>query len=308
VPEVEIASTGFLSPADVGVAFTDIAHTEQTDKKLNVQLRWGDPEYLNVYRIKLLAGRNVAPSDTTREFLINAMYAKALGFEKPEAAVGKWLRFNGKNVPIVGVMQDFHDQSVRSSISPLVFSGSKGEIFHIRLRPNDPAGNTWKNGIAGVQAAFKKVYPEADFDYRFFDETVAQFYKSEQQTASLLRWATGLTVFISCLGLLGLVLFTINTRKKEIGIRKVLGATMAQIVAVLSSDFMRLVFLAYVIAVPLAWWATYKWLEEFSYRTPISGWVFVLSGALMLLAALATLSVQIIKAAIANPVKSLRTE
>jgi ABC-type antimicrobial peptide transport system permease subunit len=308
LPEVEIASTGFLSPADEGVAFTDVTYTEKPDLKLNVQIRWGNPEYLNVYRIKLLAGRNVAPSDTTREFLVNATYAKALGFQEPVAAVGKWLSFNGKNVPIVGVMQDFHDQSVRSSISPLVFSGSNGDMFHIRLLPNDPAGNSWKNGIAGIQSAFKKVYPNADFNYRFFDETVAQFYKSEKQTASLLRWATGLTIFISCLGLLGLVLFTINTRKKEIGIRKVLGATVANIVAVLSTDVIRLVFIAYLIAVPLAWWATSKWLEEFSYRTPISWWVFIISGVLMLSAALATLSIQIIRAALANPVKSLRTE
>ena len=308
IPEVEIASSGFLSPADVGVAFTNVSYAPKPEVKANVQIRWGDPNYINVYKLKLLAGRDVAASDTTKEFIINNTYAKLLGFQKPEDAIGKQLSFNNKLIPIVGVMQDFHDQSMRASISPLVLSGAPGSVFHIRLKPNSEGGITWQSGISKIRKAYKAIYPDADFDYKFYDEVISEMYKSELQTASLLTWATGLTIFISCLGLLGLVIFTINTRIKEIGIRKVLGASVTQIVTVLSTDFMRLVFIAFLIAAPLGWWAMYKWLEDFAYRTAMSWWVFVASGVAMLLLALATLSVQTIKAALANPVKSLRTE
>ena len=308
IPEVTIASTGFFSPADKGVAYTKISYAEKKDLKANVQIRWGNPNYLKVYQIKLLAGRNVEPSDTMKEFIINNTYAKLLGFQNPEDALGKQLNFNGKNMPIVGVMHDFHESSTRSAIDPLVFAGSKGSTFHIRLQPNTAGGSEWKNGISKIQKAYKSIYPEADFDYQFVDEKIASFYDSEQKTASLLKWSTGLAVLISCLGLLGLVIFTTNTRNKEIGVRKVLGASVMQIVFSLSTDFMRLVLLAFVIAAPIAWWAAYNWLQDFAYRTNISWWVFAATGFSMLLIALITLSMQTIKAARANPVKSLRTE
>ena len=307
VPEVEIASAGFLAPADLGVAFTNVSYAPKKDIKANVQIRWGDPNYLNVYKIKLLAGRNIAPSDTMKEFIINETYAKILGFQKPEDALGKQLDFNNKTMPVVGVMQDFHDMSMHAAISPIVFAGSKGSTFHIRLKPNE-GGTNWKNGINKIQKAYKQIYPEADFNYKFFDETIATMYEKELRTASLLKWATGLTVFISCLGLLGLVMFTINTRIKEIGVRKILGASVTNIVSILSTDFMKLVFIAFLIATPLGWWATYNWLQDFTYRTSMSWWVFIVSGFVMLLMALVTLSLQTIKAATANPVKSLRTE
>jgi ABC-type antimicrobial peptide transport system permease subunit len=152
------------------------------------------------------------------------------------------------------------------------------------------------------------MYPDEDFSFKFLDETIAGFYQAEQHTASLLSWATCLCVLISCLGLLGLVIYTINTRRKEIGIRKILGATVANIISVLSKDFVQLVLIAFAIAAPVAWWASYKWLEDFAYKTSMSWWVFFSSGLVMLLLALITLSIQTIKAAIANPIKSLRTE
>ncbi len=255
IPEVKIASAGFLPPADEGVAYTNVSYAEKKDLKANVQIRWGDPNYLKVYQIKLLAGRDVEASDTMKEFIINNTYAKLLGFQKPEDALGKQLSFNGKNMPIVGVMQDFHESSTRSPIDPLVFAGSKGSTFHIRLKPNTDGGFEWKNGISKIQKAYKSIYPEADFDYQFVDEKIANLYQSEQRTASLLKWSTGLAILISCLGLLGLVIFTTNSRTKEIGVRKVLGASVMQIVSSLSTDFMRLVLLAFVIAAPIAWWA-----------------------------------------------------
>jgi hypothetical protein len=138
------------------VSFTNIGFNERKDVTPNVQIRWGDSNYLNVYQIKLLAGRNVEASDTMKEFIINESYAKALGFQKPAEALNRYLNFNNKNIPIVGVMQDFHDQSFHSSIGPLVFAGSNGSNFHIRLKPNDPNGHTWQKRYSknrkGLQA------------------------------------------------------------------------------------------------------------------------------------------------------------
>ncbi len=159
-----------------------------------------------------------------------------------------------------------------------------------------------------MQRLFHQYYPGVDWNYTFVDDTVAQWYKTERDMAHLLYWATGLTILISCLGLLGLVIYTTNTRTREIGIRKVLGAPVAGIVSLLSGEFVRLVLLAFLIAVPVAWWAANRWLQGFVYRTSISWWVFAFGGLVLLVFALVTLSFQVVRTALANPVRSLRTE
>jgi putative ABC transport system permease protein len=311
IPGVQLASRGFLTPADEGAAFTDISYAgAANENKESVQLRWGDTNYLRLFNIKLLAGRNVEQSDTIKEFLINETYSKMLGFKNPEDALGKQLDFNNKKMPIVGVMNDFHEQSFHAPVGPLVFAGfdNRSYFFHVLLQPQNTAGTSWSNIIARIEGAYHKLYPDEDFSYKFLDDTIAGFYQTEQHTANLLSWATGLSVLISCLGLLGLVMYTVNTRRKEIGVRKVLGASAANIVSILSKDFVQLVLVAFIIATPVAWWATHKWLEDFAYRTTMNWWIFALCGITMLLIALVTLGIQTIKAAIANPVKSLRTE
>jgi predicted lysophospholipase L1 biosynthesis ABC-type transport system permease subunit len=159
-----------------------------------------------------------------------------------------------------------------------------------------------------IEAAYKEVYPENDFSYTFFDESIARFYQSEQNLVRLLRWATGLCIFISCLGLLGLVMFTTNSRLKEIGVRKVLGASVSQIVTLLSKDFVVLVLVAFAIAAPAAWWFMHSWLNDFAYRTPVGWWIFAACGLGMLLLALIILSARTIRAATDNPVGVLRSE
>ena len=310
IPEVQLASTGFEPPAMEGAAFSNIKYVDgKKEVKINVQIREGDTNYIKVYQIKLLAGRNVRQGDGVNEFLINEAYAKELGFQHPEDAINKQLNFNDKNVPIVGVMQDFHETSLHGLIEPLVLrSDNKGSIFHIALKPQNAEGTVWQSAISKMAKAYKQIYPAEDFNYSFFDETIAKFYASEQQTSRLLKWATGLAILISCLGLLGLVIYTTSTRSKEIGIRKILGAPVANIVSILSKDFVLLVVTAFAIATPLAWWAVYKWLESFQYRTAMNWWVFALSGFAMISITLLTLSIQIIRAAMANPVKNLRTE
>ena len=311
IPEVAKASMGFLPPASDGPAITNVKFNNgREDTRVDVQIRWGDTAFLGLYNIKLLCGRNVHESDTVKEFVINEKYSKVMGFQQPEEALGKLLDFNGKQVPIVGVMHDFHEGSLHAAIDPIVFTAlnQRSGFFHIALQPQDTQGTVWQTALMKLEQAFKEMYRDADFSYSFFDDSIAAFYKNEENTARLLRWATALAIFISCLGLAGLAIYTSNTRTKEIGIRKTLGASVANIVALLSKDFVRLVTLAFLIAAPLAWWAMHSWLQDFAYRTEMNGWIFVLCGFAMLLIALITLSFQVIKAAIANPVKSLRTE
>src|SRR4029077_10665083 len=264
-----------------------------------------------VYNLKIIAGRNLQQSDTVREYLVNEACARFLGYRNPADIVGTYV-IRGKNFksPIVGLVADFHSKSMQEKIQPIAFScNAKYHTgFNILLAARNENTNSWKKTIGQIENAWKEIYPEQDFNYEFVDETIAKFYTKEQHLASLLNWCTGLAVFISCLGLLGLVIYTTTQRTKEIGVRKVLGASVAQIVQLLSKDFIKWVILAFIIATPLAWWAIYKWLENYAYKTSISWWIFLLSGISMLLVALLTLSLQTIRSASANPVESLRTE
>ena len=307
---VQLASRGFLTPADNGAAFTDIKYEGALNNNKSVQLRWGDENYIRLFNIKIIAGRNVQQSDTIKEFLINETYTSLLGFKHPQDALGKMLDFNDKKIPIVGVMRDFHEESFHSTVGPLVFAcfNNRSFFYHVLLQPQNEAGTSWSNTIKQIQKVYHVFYPDEDFSYKFLDDTIAGFYETEQRTASLLNWATNLSILISCLGLLGLVMYTINTRTKEIVIRKILGASAANIVFTLSKDFMQPVLIAFLIAAPIAWLAIRKWLEDFAYRTTISFWVFIICGLFIVLIALFTLSIQTIKAAKANPVKSLRYE
>lgn len=308
LPGVELASTGFYAPADLGMSFTTVSfHNGIEELKPTTQIRWGDEHYLDVYGIKLVAGRNILPGEATNELLVNEQFVKEIGFQRPEEALGKFLNWNGNAVPIVGIMKDFHHQSTRSSIMPLLFQKNNGSTFHVRLKPNRE-GQSWSHAIAQIQKAYHSLYPDEDFNYQFVDEMISQFYEHEQATASLLTWAMSLSILISCLGLLGLATYTINTRGKEIGIRKVLGATVGSIVQLLSKDFVKLVVIALVIASPIAWWAMNKWLADFAYRIDIQWWMFAGAGLAAIVIAALTVSAQAIRAAMANPVDSLRDE
>ena len=308
IPEVEMTASGFTSPGSGGASFGDIVYKPRQDIKTSVQIRMGDSNYIPLYQIRLLAGRNIRQGDSTQEVLINARYASVLGFRRPDDALNKPLTVNGKDLPIVGVMEDFHQSSMRLSIFPLAFIGRPGKVVHVRLRTTANGRDGWEHAIREMQKAYNQFYPGADWDYTFVDDTVAQWYKQDRDLVRLLYWATGLTILISCLGLLGLVIYTTNMRTREIGIRKVLGASVAAIVGILSGEFMRLVGLAFLIAVPAAWWAAHEWLQGFAFRTPMSWWVFAFGGVLLLLIALVTLSFQTVRAALANPVKALRSE
>ncbi|HEX3387360.1 MAG TPA: FtsX-like permease family protein, partial [Mucilaginibacter sp.] len=313
LPQVEILSLGGDVPSSNGWSSNDVSYTDgKKEIKSELYHKSGDENYIRVYQIKLLAGRNIRLNDTTSAMLINSTYAHDLGFRNVADVIGKTISF-GKTQKrqIVGVVGDFHQASLHAPIKPMGIWPDDPKwlsTIHIALKPQTANGNEWKTAIASIQKDWKELYPDNDFEYHFFDDSIAKMYEKEQHTSQLLTWATGLSIFISCLGLLGLAMFTTNLRTKEIGVRKVLGASVRQIVTLLSTELVILVLLAFVIVTPLAFWAMNKWMQNFADHTSLSWWVFVLSGAGMLLTALITLSSQTIRAAIANPVKSLRSE
>ena len=306
-PGIDRVSLGQSAPSSTSWNMSTMTFKDgKKDIETEVRLKMGDTNYLKIYNIRLLAGRNIQRSDTIKEYVINETYLHVLGFQKPQDILNK--NINGK--PVVGVMADFNQQSLHDLVKPLAFASQEkySNTYHILLKPEDGGAALWKKTIDQVKSTFKKIYPEEEFNYQFFDQSIAKFYKTEQDQSRLLKWATGLAVFISCMGLLGLVIYTTNQRTKEIGVRKVLGASIVDIVNLLSRDFILLVGLAFVIATPLTWIAMRQWLQNFAYRTTMDWWVFVTAGLFMILIALITLSIQTIKSAMANPVKSLRAE
>ena len=272
-----------------------------------VELKSGSEGLLDLLRIPLTAGRDLLPADTMNEILINETYLHIMGFKRPSDAVGKSVKCDDKYVPIAGVFRDFHAHPLNYKIAPMAFvRNAEQNRLMLALLPEDQT--RWPAIIADMKNTFAAAYPGEEFKYEFLDENITKAYGDVQKTSTLLQWAMGLTILISCLGLLGLVIYTTTYRTKEIGIRKVLGASVTQIMGLLSGDFIRLVALAFLIATPLAWWAIHSWLEAYVFRTPVSWWIFAVSGIGMMAIALITLSIQTIRTAMSNPVNSLRTE
>lgn len=315
-PEIERASIG-ATPALNGYSTNRISYFDgKKDIKTDVHRRAVDDSYIPLFGLKLVAGRNITNSDSAKEFVINETYAKTLGFKKPADAVGKLLTYSGERgelkLPIVGVIADFHLQSLRSSIQPLyLLSENKYErSVSVKIRSNGKSATEFKAVLAKMKKAYNEVYPTSsrDFSPSFFDDTLAKFYEKESRQAQILNTATGIAILISCMGLFGLAAYITQQRTKEIGIRKILGSTIYQIVGLLSKDFIRLVILSIVIASPIAYWLMRKWLEDFAYRVDISIWIFVLAGIVSIVIAILTVSYQSIRAALLNPVKTLKVE
>jgi predicted permease len=262
-------------------------------------------DFVKTMNVKLLDGREFsrAFATDTAAYLINQTAAKAMGLKDP---VGQTITFWGKKGPIVGLIQDFHFESLHEAIKPLILRLEEAVPYGLVLVRTEP-GKT-REALDSMEKLSKQLNPKVPFTYAFTDDDYGKLYQSEQVVGKLVRYFAFLGIFISCLGLLGLAAFTAEQRTKEIGIRKVLGASVSNIVSLLSKDFIKLVLLANVIAWPLAWWAASSWLSNFTYRAPMAWWIFAAAGLAALLIALLTVSYQALKAALANPVKSLRTE
>ncbi len=311
LPGIEMVSLGWEPAASDnintnGVSFKDSTHSFHS----SVQMKYGDTNYLKLYHIPIIAGRTARVSDTMNEVVINETFAHLLGFKYATDAVNKSLFYGSTRIPITGVMGDIHQESLHEKIKPLMFGSDKqmSYIASIALKPQIEGGQQWKTTIKEIGLRFNKLYPDQEFDYEFLDQSIKKFYDADTKISALLTWATGIAIFISCLGLLGLVMFTTTSRTKEVGIRKILGASVTQIMTLLTRDFLTPVFLAFLIALPIALWVSSNWLRNFAYRTTIDWWVFVLSFGAIIFLALITLSFQTIRAATANPVDSLRIE
>jgi putative ABC transport system permease protein len=241
----------------------------------------------------VVAGRNLLLDDTLRELVINETCSRTLGFTRPEKALGQFLTLGDKPIPIVGVVADFHETSYHDPIEPLVIGHSPDDerCLGIQLATKGVPEANVQAILAEMGKIWKGIYPNSEFGYFFIDEALASFYEAEQKTSLLMKAAMMITIFISCLGLFGLALFTAQRKTKEIGIRKIIVASVADIVTLLCKDFVMPVCIAILIASPVAWWLMNRWLEGFADRLPML-----------------TVSAQAIKAALANPAKSLRTE
>lgn len=307
IPEIELLSR-HGSPPLSGNWSSTIMDFENGKEILShtVYIKYGDTAYIKVYDIPLLAGRNLTPGDTIHEYLINETYMRLLGFTQPHDVLGKTVN---EKFTVVGVVKDFHTQSLHSEITPTVIQySSDGAAFGLKIFTPDNKVADMEPAIKKIGAAWKKIYPDGKFEYSFMDDSIKRFYETEQRIGSLTRVATAIAILISCLGLFGLSSFTVVQRTKEIGIRKVLGATVNNIMLLLSRDFLKLVLIAFVLSGPVAYYLMDKWLSKFAYRMDISAWIFIAAGVVSLIIAFATISFWTISAAKSDPVKSLRYE
>lgn len=283
---------------------------QKGDEKKSYKMFISDDKYFDTYDIKFAQGKPFSADDAMRAWmnckkvLVNEKAAAAMGFAKNENIVGTKINWAGETYEINGVVKDYHHLSLQAAIDPVVFLPSTSfGYFTVRTDGTNLPGK-----IARLQDLYKEYFAGNPFEYFFADDTFGKQYEAEQKLGNVFITAAVIAIIIACLGLFGLAAFTAQQRTKEIGIRKVVGASVTSIAALLSKDFIKLVLLAICIASPIAWWALNKWLQDFAYRVHISGWVFVAAAVIALLIAVATISAQAIKAALRNPVKSLKTE
>ncbi|HJP63031.1 MAG TPA: ABC transporter permease, partial [Mucilaginibacter sp.] len=274
---------------------------------LTTFLKIGDADYFKTFGLHFVAGKGYEQSDTARQVVVNETFVAKLNI-KPQDAVGKTVRLGGNKSPwlrIAGVVKDFKTNSLREAVKPIVISPVKKFESEVAIKIQT---KNLTQTVAALQKQWENTYPEYAYNGYFLDENIAHFYNQENQMALIYKIFAGIAIFISCLGLYGLVSFMVVQRTKEVGVRKVLGASVSSIVYLFSKEFMILITLSFVIAVPVAWYMMTGWLQNFVYRIPISIDVFVLAVVSSLLLAWLTVGYKAVKAALVNPVKSLRSE
>lgn len=305
LPSVASATTTMSLPIDVQSTSGDLEWTGKDPKlQTSVSAMSVGVDFIKTMNIKLLTGRDFRTDSKadSSNYLINEAAAKLMGMSDP---VGQEVKFWMGKGRVVGLMKDFHLNSLHQAITPLVLTFTPGNTGLLLVKTR--AGQTGQ-AIADLERLTKKFNPNYPFTYHFVDEAYEKLYNAEQQVNTLVNYFGLLAILISCLGLFALAAFTAEQRTKEIGVRKVLGASVASIVALLSADFLRLVLIALVLATPVAWWAVSKWLGTFAYQTELTWWIFGVAGLLAVIIAFLTVSYQAVKAALMNPVNALRSE
>ncbi|WP_018618097.1 FtsX-like permease family protein [Spirosoma luteum] len=308
LPGVENVSFCYQAPADQGINSTTVRFGSRAeDENFLIVTKDADEEYVPTFKLTMLAGRNIIHSDTTNEYILNEAALKALNLKSPQEAVGQMLYTSkgSRKGPIVGVMKDFHNGSFRQTIPPICIRANAGAYISCAVRINL---SSTRSSLPALEKIWTDTFPESIYAYQFLDERIADFYALDELMLTLLSVFALIAIFIGCLGLFGLVTFMAAQKTKEIGVRKVLGASVPSILWLFGQEFVRLALVAIVIASPIAWYAMNKWLQNFQYKVDIEWWVFALAGLLAIGIALLTVSFQSIKAALMNPVKSLRSE
>lgn len=281
--------------------------------QVKTQMKMGDSHYFDTYGIQMLAGEPLKDSDTTNfRIIVNEVFLGRIGIVNPRAALGQRVYYGDGNefATIAGVARNFHVNSLHQKIDPTVVQVVPNNFYQagIKLQSENPSAASIQTALADIEKAWTEAFPDQVFEYSFLDETLAQAYQSETRTARLIEVATILAVLIASMGLFGLATFTAEQRTKEIGVRKVLGASVGSVVALLSRDFLKPVVVAILVASPIAWYLMNQWLQNFEFKIAVSWWLFLAAGLLMTAIALLTVSFQSVRAAMLDPVRSLRSE
>jgi putative ABC transport system permease protein len=267
----------------------------------------GDFDYLNAFNFKLLAGRKISasfPTDTG-SVVLSKNAAEQMGFDKPDNALNKRVDFWGKIYTVVGVVDNYHQQSLRDAYDAIIFRCIPDVRGDVSVKIGSADG---QQTIESLRTNWKKFFPEDQFDYFFLDSHFNEQYHADKQFGQVFAVFTGIGILVACLGLFGLVSYTIVQRTKEIGIRKVLGATVNNILQLLYQDFAVLIVIAFIVSIPLAWYSVHKWLQTYAFRIDINALFFIIPFLIVILIAFTAVSYLSVKAALMNPVKSLKTE
>jgi predicted permease len=303
---VEQTSLCYTPPASGNISGTVfIMEGETDDKQKATQVKAVDSNYISLYGIKLLAGSTLPESDTIAGYVVNRKFAEVAGFNNPADIIGERIRIWRKTEPVVGVVENFHTSSLRQEIGATVLLSRISNYSSLSIRVNP---ESFQASLPEIKKLWEQTYPNHIFDYSFLDENIRNFYEGEERNATLIMIFTSLAIFIGCLGLFGLVTFMANQKTKEIGVRKVLGASVESIMFMFSKEFFLLIIIGFVLAAPLAWFVMNEWLSEFAYRIELSAWIFIAGMGVTLIIALLTVGYRSLRAATANPVKSLRYE
>jgi putative ABC transport system permease protein len=324
VPGIEVVSCNGGTPQSSFHLSQDFSYSGSENITVSAGFIDADTNYLRLFGLRLVAGRNFRANDSAHEYLINETMASQLGFRQPESALGQSVTPSGQSSMryspggsgqkrttgiIVGVVRDFHSGSMHKAIGPVILSySSQVPEISIRLATEARQPESVATVLAEVQKLWKATYPHDEFSYKFFDETIANLYRQEQRLSGLMRLAMIIAIAISCMGLLGLATFAAEQRQKEISIRKVMGASVTRIFRMLTAEFLWPVAFAFIIAAPLSWYFLHKWLQGFAYRTTVPWWIFGCCGLAAVAIAMLTVGVEALKAAHRNPVKSLQAE
>jgi ABC-type antimicrobial peptide transport system permease subunit len=310
-PGIHNVSFSFVTPASGGNWSTEFKFDNATeDAPFQVVMRPADTAYFSTYGLQLVAGRKYFHSDTIREFVVNETIVQQLGLRNPQEILGKTLSLNGTTAPVVGVVKDFHTYSLHAKSGPAVLTPFRAVYYTANIKLSTKANSlqATQEAIKHIENAWKAVYPENVFSFMFLDERIANFYTNETRMAKFFRIFTFIAIFIGSLGLYGLVSFMAVQKTKEIGIRKVLGASVNSIAWIFIKEFMKLVTLAFLVAAPIGFYTMTQWLQNFEYSITLGPSIFIGALGMSLVIAWCTVGYRAIHSALANPVKALRSE